>query len=268
MSISKELWELYTMKRHALLRFCSLLLIFCFCCALFACETDEKTELEALYEKYVVSAEASGKTPYSYEEWLTRLASDNLTDAREYTVTFQPNNGEPVFTKTVLHGEAIEFPESPKKSGYVFAGWAVETEESTQLWNSFYAATSDITLTAQWDYFSEELPIINIDTKDVSIDSKEKYTDMTFTLENCDGELSEITGGIRLRGNTTMHYPKKPYRIKFDEKQSLFGLEKAKSWVLLAEYLDPSALHNYTAFSLASELSGLSFTPTPHKVNV
>jgi hypothetical protein len=65
-----------------------------------------------------------------------------------------------------------------------------------------------------------------------------------------------------------MHYPKKPYRIKFDKKQSLFGLEKAKSWVLLAEYLVPSALHNHAAMSIASQMDGLSFTPTMHKVNV
>ena len=71
-----------------------------------------------------------------------------------------------------------------------------------------------------------------------------------------------------MRGNSTRRLPKKPYRIKFDKKQSLFGLEKSKSWVLLADYLDPSGLHNYTAFKLASELDGLSFTPSPFKVNV
>ena len=91
---------------------------------------------------------------------------------------------------------------------------------------------------------------------------------MDFSIENCDYSLKEVAGGIRLRGNSTLTYSKKPYRIKFDKKQSLFGLTKAKSWVLLADYLDPSGLHNYTAMSIAQDLPGLSFTTTAHKVNV
>jgi hypothetical protein len=109
---------------------------------------------------------------------------------------------------------------------------------------------------------------VHINTFGAEVVSKTKYIPMTLWIDNCDSELEEVSGEIRLRGNTTRKYPKKPYRIKFEEKQSLFGLPEAKSWVLLAEYLDPSALHNYTAFSIASQLPGLTFTPTPFKVNV
>jgi len=131
-----------------------------------------------------------------------------------------------------------------------------------------FTVNSDITLTAKWDYFTYELPIINIDTNGEAINSKEDYTDMTFNIKNCSDELEDVTGGIRLRGNSTLGFDKKPYRIKFDKKQSLFGLEKAKSWVLLAEYLDPSGMHNSTAFNIGSGMPGLEFTPSPHKVNV
>lgn len=126
----------------------------------------------------------------------------------------------------------------------------------------------DTVVTVYSDYATHELPIITIDTDGAEINSKVDYTDMVFNLLNADDELSEIVGGIRLRGNTTKNFPKKPYRIKFDKKQSLFGLEKAKSWVLLAEYIDPSAMHNYSAFYLSEESDGISFTPSPHKVNV
>lgn len=100
------------------------------------------------------------------------------------------------------------------------------------------------------------------------IDSKINYTDMSFTISNSNDDLTNVSGGIRLRGNSTRVFSEKPYRIKFDKKQSLFGLAKAKSWVLLADYLDSSGLHNYTALSLGGEMDGLSFTPTPNKVNV
>ena len=126
----------------------------------------------------------------------------------------------------------------------------------------------DTTINIVSDYATYELPIININTNGVPILNKIDYVDMEFSIQNCDNELIGKTGGIRFRGNSTMAYDKKPYRIKFDKKQSLFGLEEAKSWVLLADYLDPSCLHNYVALSLGNEFDGLAFTPTPNKVNM
>lgn len=40
--------------------------------------------------------------------------------------------------------------------------------------------------------------------------------------------------------------------FKFDKKIPLFGLEAAKSWILLANYLDPTLIMNATAFELAN----------------
>lgn len=127
---------------------------------------------------------------------------------------------------------------------------------------------SDVTIIVHSKLELDELPVISIDTNGEAIDSKDEYTQMVFDLKNCDSKLTNIDGGIRLRGNSTLSLPKKAYRIKFDKKQSLFGLEKAKSWVLLAEYLDPSNLHNHAALTLGNQMPGLAFTPTPVKVNV
>ena len=118
------------------------------------------------------------------------------------------------------------------------------------------------------DYATYELPIVNISVDGQAIESKTEYVDMTFSMENTEDILVGIHGGIRLRGNSTAGMPKKPYRIKFAQKQSLFGLEKAKSWVLLAEYLDPSCLHNYAAMYLGAASDELAFTPTIHHVNL
>ncbi|MBE6811752.1 MAG: hypothetical protein E7523_02590 [Ruminococcaceae bacterium] len=70
-----------------------------------------------------------------------------------------------------------------------------------------------------------------------------------------DSALSYIKG----RGNATWGYVKKPYNIKFDKKTSLFGMDKAKKWTLLANYYDKTMLRNATAFALA-ETAGLAFT--------
>ncbi len=123
-------------------------------------------------------------------------------------------------------------------------------------------------LTLRMDYATRELPIVNISVGGQAIASKTDYVDMTFSLENTEDVMLNIHGGIRLRGNSTADSPKKPYRIKFAQKQSLFGLEKAKSWVLLAEYLDPSCLHNYAAMYLGAASDELAFTPTIYQVNL
>ena len=72
----------------------------------------------------------------------------------------------------------------------------------------------------------------------------------------------EATGeadSIKVRGNSTAGMDKKPYRIKFDKKQGLFGKTPAKSWVLLANYYDPTFALNAIAFRLGQKL-GLEFT--------
>lgn len=104
-----------------------------------------------------------------------------------------------------------------------------------------------------------EIPVVNIETELLEnnnhalINSFDKYTKCTVCIDG-DIPLAKASAGIRLRGHSTGGAPKKPYRIKFDSKQSIFGLTKAKNWVLLAEYLDGSALHNYTVQNMVSHL--------------
>lgn len=100
--------------------------------------------------------------------------------------------------------------------------------------------------------------------------SKEDYVTATVSMthDNEEWNLSEASAGIRGRGNSTwLWYPKKPYRIKFDKKQPLFGLPKAKSWVLLAEYRDPTSLMNAFVFELG-RMMGLPYTNTNHYVDL
>ena len=135
---------------------------------------------------------------------------------------------------------------------------------------SFEAETSletEPTVTLPFPVPTAELPVVSVNTGGVAVDSK-TYVDMTLTLAGTEDPLAEIPGSIRLRGNSTYSFPKKPYRIKLEQKHSLFGLDKAKSWVLLADWLDPSTLHNYAALSLAATSEHFDFVPTPHKVNL
>ena len=78
-----------------------------------------------------------------------------------------------------------------------------------------------------------------------------------------DGALEQL----RIRGNTTSQYPKKPYQFKLAHKTALTGGDKGKSWALLANYIDHSLLRNTVALTLA-EAAGLSFVSECTPVDV
>lgn len=70
----------------------------------------------------------------------------------------------------------------------------------------------------------------------------------------------EGRGRIRGRGNSTWEwYPKKPYRLKLDEKAPILGLDEEKDWVLLANYRDPTHLMNTFVFEMGQGL-GMPYT--------
>jgi len=105
--------------------------------------------------------------------------------------------------------------------------------------------------------------IINTDGK-APVTSKTDYVNAKLTILSSTPSdvMKDVVTGIRLRGNSTLGMPKKPYRIKLDKKANLFGLKaKAKSWVLLANYADKTLMRNALAFKI-SELAGLEFTPS------
>ena len=76
-----------------------------------------------------------------------------------------------------------------------------------------------------------------------------------------------MTGKIRGRGNSTWGMPKKPYRIKLDEKVDLFGSPGDKDWILLANYSDKTLLRNIVAMEI-SRICGMAWTPRMLSVDV
>jgi len=106
------------------------------------------------------------------------------------------------------------------------------------------------------------LPVIIINTdggRDIT--SKENYitADIKVSDANKESNSFETRTEIRGRGNSTWGYAKKPYRLKFLEKTSLFGYPAEKSWVLLANWLDPTLIMNTVAFKLGNNF-GLPYT--------
>ena len=104
------------------------------------------------------------------------------------------------------------------------------------------------------------MPRLDIYTDDGGdVTSKDVYKHGTATLSNCHEKFAfeNVGVNIRARGNSTFGAPKKPFRLKFDKKQEMLGLNGGKaykSWVLLADYYDGSMLRTFGTFKFAKAL--------------
>ena len=147
----------------------------------------------------------------------------------------------------------------------------------------------EATLTADDSYTAETapLPVLSIQTKSTAPDVMDfitepvaphvsetiqlwdptyippapYYEDCTLTLTGSDGSvlMEAADGQVKVRGNWTTMYPKKPLKIKFAEKHNMLGLNSGgefKNWLLLAEYKDGSMLRNKAAFYAARQILG------------
>ena len=74
---------------------------------------------------------------------------------------------------------------------------------------------------------------------------------------------------IRGRGNSTWSLAKKPYRIKFHEKEKFLGqgYAKAKKWTLMANHGDKTLIRNALTSALG-EFVGLDFNPAAKFVDL
>ncbi|WP_108823323.1 CotH kinase family protein [Dysgonomonas sp. Marseille-P4361] len=117
------------------------------------------------------------------------------------------------------------------------------------------------------------IPIIRIKTENqAAIEGKEKYVNATIQIDDpdklyTDGSTFSSATGIKGRGNSTWGMPKKPYRLKLDQKASLLGMSTDKDWALLANYSDKTLLRNLTAFEI-SRIVGMQWTPSSLSVEL
>lgn len=117
------------------------------------------------------------------------------------------------------------------------------------------------------------LPVMRIDTETGNfINSKTTYVNAHMKLtEDVKtrgvGDVLEADLQIKGRGNSTWEFPKKPYRLKFVDKVSLLGEHKDKSWILLANYTDKSAIRTHLAFYMG-KISNLDYTSSSHFVEL
>ena len=117
------------------------------------------------------------------------------------------------------------------------------------------------------------IPVVRITTEGGKrIESKKDWVKADFRFEDPSGFYTdtlvmEVKGRIRGRGNTTWGMPKKPYRIKLDEKHAVFGPWGNKDWILLANYSDKTLLRNIAMMEV-SRVCEMPWTPRMLSVDV
>ena len=126
--------------------------------------------------------------------------------------------------------------------------------------------------TGKYRYLMYGLADIDIFTdgkKDVDSKDPADYRPCVISVDG-NGVFDDFEGrgAIRGRGNSTWEwYPKKPYRIKFDEPSAFMGMESNRDWVLLADYRDVTHMMNNVGFSMAHWL-GIPYTNHSRYANV
>ena len=162
-------------------------------------------------------------------------------------------------SQTIYEGMLTAQVYAIPKSGYKFVKWS--TGETTQTLT--FKPTENMTVYAIFERVVSGFPVISIDTNDGQpILSKEEYITCSVDIDNTNDEylVSDATGKIKGRGNSTWDAPKKPYKLKLDEPIDLFGNGEARTWTLIANYTDLSLIRNFLACSIASIFDTQQYT--------
>lgn len=123
-------------------------------------------------------------------------------------------------------------------------------------------------------YHGSALPcmFLSVDAKQLKKVDKSKNNEITeggvIYVEpdgsvSYNGDLTSLHG----RGNSTFAYKKKPYQLKLSKKVSLSGMNKSKTWILLANYVDLSLLRNKITLDLCREI-GIPYAVDSRMVDV
>lgn len=190
--------------------------------------------------------------------WIAVLTINKGKAGTDETPTGQPEAVTPIAEAKNPVAEVTQVPaEIPEATPT-----AAVTQEAT--------AVPEPTPILEKLYFlsSEIIPVISVKTEEEQpIVSRDEYVNCTVTVGNVElaHEIRDAVAGIRVRGNSSAYYGDEekilanevPYRIKFEKKTNLMGLNggaKCKSWVLLRA--DEGLVRDDIAFRLGRVLLG------------
>ena len=241
-------------------------------------ENNESTEsVEAFSSNGPVNSVIAEESPVSDDFKETGIFDCNVVDANGTCINAwydDTNDTYYMFLTSACRISDITLNVTGVRVSSVSAG-TIDTYTNTV--SGAFAASGDVlTITDKdgEDYtvivMQSGLPSINITLNGIDLNtlqdgSKEtKYKNNTVIITDADGNVNVSESEkveIKGRGNSTWDWSdKKPYQIKFNKKQSVLGMAKAKKWILLANAFDDSMLKNKIAYYMADELN-MTYSP-------
>ena len=212
-----------------------------------------------------------GNDPSRCLESFTFLVRDNIglqegiacgIDGRN-VVGFRP----PTLTNFLLaprfsfRGKSITVDGVPQESGKTKQDFSSDVIYDVELFDGSIVSFT-VTLKIKADF-----PCVYIYTRgNAEVYDRETYIPGTIRIEDPMGDYCDepvLLGDMRIRGrgnSSWANFPKKPYRIKLEEKAKVFGMPANKDWILLASYSDKTFLRDMVGMEL-SRICELSWTP-------
>ena len=98
------------------------------------------------------------------------------------------------------------------------------------------------------------------------VDIREK-ADLVMLAGDGSINAAETLTSFKTHGNSTFFASKKPYQFKMEHKADLAGMQKNKTWILMANWFDISLIRNQITYDLCREV-GLASTPDCRQVEL
>lgn len=124
------------------------------------------------------------------------------------------------------------------------------------------------------DRITYNLPVIYIDIEGgEEVTSREDYLRATIRVDTTTAYgdfpgLDTTEVNIRGRGHFSWQFDKTPYKLKFDKKTSILGMNASKDWVLLANYVDRSLIQNYVALEMGKVMTNIPYHSSQYPVDI
>ena len=237
------------------------------------------TKVTEDYGKAIAAPAAPTKTGYTFVKWdpevPATMPAENMTikavwKVNQYTIAFDPDNGEAVTKVTEDYGKAIAAPAAPTKTGYTFVKWDPAVPATMPAEN--------MTLKAVWkinEYeitFGAELTVKNGSAVLISGAKVDYGSVLTVTAEGKYGYNAIIkANGTAIVGNeftvgvTNVRFTVEYVAIEYDIKYVINGTNYFGKWTYGTELVVPesvvsaaTSIEGYTFKGWSPELSAVS----------
>ena len=146
-------------------------------------------------------------------------------------------------------------------SGFKIYGYENDLSTNNKILNYFQVTNIPLVI------INTDEPFIFDPLVDIWKEEKQKVNCNVIIINN--GEINiNKKGKIKLRGNSSLMFPKKPYQITLDSETKILNMNSnAKKWNLIANFMDKTLLRNMVAYKVSSMI-GLKYSVQCESVDV